>query len=329
MESLEKTVLVLPNAAEVLASLVSAWAGIDWADVAKHNGPEERSVDVRLQVLATDSWDLHTGDASFDQDHRGHWGASSLNKGDTLDTLAQTARDLLAEVGECAAQTLGPDTVKDAPGRLSALFKVKGGFRLGETWDDGRTWIPAGFSPIVKKLADATEYYGGAVEAPYCVRARAEDRRRNKENKRRDRMREARDAYVLASKDEEREEFAEGILRGNYWGHVRRLAEGMAQEVTEDVKGGKDFDESVAERLHETVDGSAMVIYTAQNFEVLRWSSNHDAYTEEMGEVPTSNGSVNWAALAFSALAADVRDNFERVHAEGIRAIAEKGDESD
>jgi hypothetical protein len=39
-------------------------------------------VDVRLQVLGDDGrtpdWILHVGDASYDTDHHGYWGASSL-----------------------------------------------------------------------------------------------------------------------------------------------------------------------------------------------------------------------------------------------------------
>ena len=38
-------------------------------------------VDVRLQVTVNAGhayWTVHTGDASYDQDHRGYWGAETL-----------------------------------------------------------------------------------------------------------------------------------------------------------------------------------------------------------------------------------------------------------
>lgn len=38
---------------------------------------EDRYVDLRVQLL-DGGWTLHTGDASYDQDHRGFWGAASV-----------------------------------------------------------------------------------------------------------------------------------------------------------------------------------------------------------------------------------------------------------
>lgn len=52
--------------------------------------------DVRLQVH--DGWAVHHGDASFDQDHRGLWGAGSVSARDSLATLRETARGLVSEV---------------------------------------------------------------------------------------------------------------------------------------------------------------------------------------------------------------------------------------
>ena len=51
-------------------------------------------VDVRLQVSAAD-WTLHTGDPSYDTDHRGFWGAGFLPYGRT--NLRELARDLISE----------------------------------------------------------------------------------------------------------------------------------------------------------------------------------------------------------------------------------------
>lgn len=55
--------------------------------------------DVRLQVHDGD-WTLHTGDSSFDQDHRGAWGSASVSAGEDLDTCQSIASDLIDEAYE-------------------------------------------------------------------------------------------------------------------------------------------------------------------------------------------------------------------------------------
>lgn len=99
---------------------------------------------------------------------------------------------------------------------------------------------------------------------------------------------------------EELHEDAMRVLNKEYWEGVR----GLAEEVTRLVK-----DEGMEEgdALHQVVDGSYWVIYTHANFQVLMCSTNHDAYTEDFGDIP-GNGrdGINWAALAYAALAQDV-----------------------
>ena len=52
--------------------------------------------DVRLQVV-DGSWELHTGDSSYDQDHRGRWGASWVRAGASMAECRGIARDLIDE----------------------------------------------------------------------------------------------------------------------------------------------------------------------------------------------------------------------------------------
>lgn len=73
----------------------------DPADIDDGDGP---SIDVRLQVQSDGSWELHTGDASYDTDHRGFWGASSVSPDDDEVALIATARDLVDQVLEHVAQ---------------------------------------------------------------------------------------------------------------------------------------------------------------------------------------------------------------------------------
>lgn len=58
-------------------------------------------IDVRLQFL-DDEFQLHTGDAHYDTDHRGFWGAATLDYDwdeDELDTLiTELVDDLISQV---------------------------------------------------------------------------------------------------------------------------------------------------------------------------------------------------------------------------------------
>jgi hypothetical protein len=100
---------------------------------------------------------------------------------------------------------------------------------------------------------------------------------------------------------EEQHDDAMRVLNAEYYEGVR----GLAQEVDRLIKD-EGMDEGDA--LHQVVDGSYWVIYTHANFQVLMCSSNHDAYTEDFGDVPMQGRDVNWAALAYAAMAQDVSE---------------------
>lgn len=53
--------------------------------------------DVRLQVLSDGCWGIKWGDPSFDLNHSGHWGASTLASGDDLLEIAKDLRDQVAD----------------------------------------------------------------------------------------------------------------------------------------------------------------------------------------------------------------------------------------
>jgi hypothetical protein len=57
--------------------------------------------DVRLQVYDDGHWAIRTGDSSYDQDHRGYWGASSI---DHTTSCRELAVDLIDQAAEHAAQ---------------------------------------------------------------------------------------------------------------------------------------------------------------------------------------------------------------------------------
>jgi hypothetical protein len=58
--------------------------------------------DVRLRVYKG-NWYLYSGDSSYDQDHRGFWGSSTLFYEDTEEFLSITANTLIDEVLEAYA----------------------------------------------------------------------------------------------------------------------------------------------------------------------------------------------------------------------------------
>ncbi len=57
-------------------------------------------IDVRLQVRGG-GWCLHTGDSSYDQDHRGCWGVGYLTR---RTNCRELARELIDEARDMAAQ---------------------------------------------------------------------------------------------------------------------------------------------------------------------------------------------------------------------------------
>jgi hypothetical protein len=93
------------------------------------------------------------------------------------------------------------------------------------------------------------------------------------------------------------------VLRAEYYQGVRSAAESVAELVAEGM------DENDA--THQVVDGSYWVIYTHANFQVLMCSDHHDAYSEEYGEPALSGSDINWAALAYAAMAQDVGEQVQ------------------
>lgn len=115
--------------------------------------------------------------------------------------------------------------------------------------------------------------------------------------------------------------FSEAIdsMRKAYWAHVWELAESVIDEIKE-AKGRGDIDarsgvEWLRENVHETCDGDSWVIYTQRAQAVLLVSDNDGAYVDSYGaEGMADRDGVNWSALAYAALEADL---YEQLDAEG------------
>tara|TARA_R110000824_G_scaffold49501_1_gene139018 strand:- start:756 stop:1091 length:336 start_codon:yes stop_codon:yes gene_type:complete len=94
--------------------------------------------------------------------------------------------------------------------------------------------------------------------------------------------------------------------RLEYWAEISEIAAYVTEEA-------RDEERDIHEVLHEQVDSHQFVIYTAQAQEVLAISDNDGAYVDNYGaEGVTKGGSLNWSALAYAAMEADVmaHDNF-------------------
>ena len=70
------------------------------AELSAINDNVESECDIRLQVYPNGDWKIRTGDASYDQDHRGTFGASSIPGYKYRINSRDLARDLLDQVKE-------------------------------------------------------------------------------------------------------------------------------------------------------------------------------------------------------------------------------------
>lgn len=90
--------------------------------------------------------------------------------------------------------------------------------------------------------------------------------------------------------------------------HYRDDVRTIAREVWEERDNPTD---DGADRIHEFVDGSAWVIYTARAIRVCLYSRNDDACFDEMGTDCLSgcdSACAVYTRIAYSAMVADVRE---------------------
>jgi len=96
---------------------------------------------------------------------------------------------------------------------------------------------------------------------------------------------------------------ANSALRSWYY----RRIDAMAEDVLSELLSGRIEDEEALETyLHESADGTDLVVYTFKAKCVLLASDNEDAMEEELGE---SGGTAE--ARAYFAIRADVRERLE------------------
>ena len=96
----------------------------------------------------------------------------------------------------------------------------------------------------------------------------------------------------------------------NYRQDVEEMAASILEECREEYNNGtkgEPLREWLLDHIHESIDGCARVIYTAQAKECVCESDNDGAYAENFGpEGMVTDGCINWSALAYAAFEADV-----------------------
>jgi hypothetical protein len=71
---------------------------------------DDPSIDVRVQYLHG-IWYGHSGDSSYDQDHRGHWSNSSVVADMTSDDCLEVAQELVEQILESMAMDEDSDPI--------------------------------------------------------------------------------------------------------------------------------------------------------------------------------------------------------------------------
>lgn len=95
------------------------------------------------------------------------------------------------------------------------------------------------------------------------------------------------------------------VIRADYYQDVRDIGDDLKERIKD---GEIEDEEELRERLSEDIGGSARVIYTMQTKLGLIASDNEDAYVDEVGELPTEGGNLNWAAMMAAAMEQDVNE---------------------
>ena len=106
--------------------------------------------------------------------------------------------------------------------------------------------------------------------------------------------------------DESKPDFnaAMSAIRAWYYSEIREWATALDKEIAD---GEHKDREAFHDYLHESIDGCAMVIYTAQSQAVCLASDNSDALAEEHGDdAVVEDGSIRWGAMAYCAIERDL-----------------------
>ena len=93
-----------------------------------------------------------------------------------------------------------------------------------------------------------------------------------------------------------------------------------AQDILETEARGDSSESDRSDAIWEAVDGSEWIIYTNRNIEVIRWTSNDDAFAENgsIGDLVKDGDKAAsvYQTIAFYAFLADVTEAVAELEAE-------------
>jgi len=75
-----------------------------YAEPEDPDGREETWVDFRVRLDPEGNWHLHTGDASYDTDHRGYIGCGSVAREDDEDALRASLEEAIEQALDARAE---------------------------------------------------------------------------------------------------------------------------------------------------------------------------------------------------------------------------------
>jgi hypothetical protein len=105
-EELDAVDAVLPSIADIASEIHAC--GVYLRDTFKpsdlDDGEGNIGTDYRLQIHDDGSWETHSGSSDYDQDHRGHWGASFVPRGCTWAQAREIAKDLIGQAADSLAE---------------------------------------------------------------------------------------------------------------------------------------------------------------------------------------------------------------------------------
>ena len=92
-----------------------------------------------------------------------------------------------------------------------------------------------------------------------------------------------------------------------YWDDVESIAKEALEECS--------TDEDAYDRIHESVDGSAWIIYTHATFKVMSYTDNREAYTDNFGNEFGKDADYDRITqlMAYGAMEADVMQKYQEL----------------
>lgn len=122
----------------------------------------------------------------------------------------------------------------------------------------------------------------------------------------------AKNRFPYRSSDDKAVEQAQQVLKARYYDSIRSMGDEILQEAKRE--GYEDYDnarEYLQDRIHETADGSSLVIYTHEAINTLLQSDNWQAVEPTGMELPDDDLPRTFTVAAYYAVVTDLAEHIE------------------